>query len=555
MKRYSIYTAIAAAAIAAFCSCTPKENVETTQMTITAVRESCVSTKLGIEGPDLVWQDGDRIAMTFGSSRSMFSYSGASGKECAFVGDLLTNLYYPDGETYYGGVYPGDLAEYSAWQIGRYWDGDDGWGVVEYLIVYNEQRAVEGSFDPISFPCVGRSKIAYIQFYNVCGGVGLRFSEGCEKYKSVTFRANGLELISGNVDVRFNDSHPVPFVTDIYNAMSEVTLAAPEGGFKPDTDYYIAMIPCTLSKGFSLLFTDKDDRIAVKRFDTPQIIRRSEFGMLGKLDTGLDWHENNPGEPDISILQKKQWLYTDFNTGAKYIYDFGYTFPGYRHIIDYGETAIDGGGNEVSFYNNPYGELQCDFGGLYEYLVFHSITEKSIVFSRFENTLYSYTSRLQNCKLTAIDPPVDFSYSGMFLGVDGAISEIIPSANEESIREMWRKLAEKHGGNVPVVYLNKKGLAEDYKDVDVKDKVVIVHRGEITFAEKIQNAMDAGAAGILFVNNDDGIVYAHVEGYEYFPSGSLRQEIGPSLVGKDVAHIYNPTIEEARAYFTGRLKK
>ena len=143
----------------------------------------------------------------------------------------------------------------------------------------------------------------------------------------------------------------------------------------------------------------------------------------------------------------------------------------------------------------------------------------------------------------------------MFLGVDGAISEIIPSANEESIREMWRKLAEKHGGNVPVVYLNKKGYPEDYKDVDVKDKVAIVDRGEMSFIEKIQNAIAAGAAGILFVNNDDGIVYAHVEGYEYFPSGSLRQEIGPSLVGKDVAHIYNPTIEEARAYFTGRLKK
>lgn len=48
----------------------------------------------------------------------------------------------------------------------------------------------------------------------------------------------------------------------------------------------------------------------------------------------------------------------------------------------------------------------------------------------------------------------------------------------------------------------KVGNAEDFVGVDCEDKVVLVKRGAISFYDKNENAMNAGAAGIIVYNND-----------------------------------------------------
>jgi aminopeptidase YwaD len=48
------------------------------------------------------------------------------------------------------------------------------------------------------------------------------------------------------------------------------------------------------------------------------------------------------------------------------------------------------------------------------------------------------------------------------------------------------------------------GRANDFTGVDVKDAIAIVKRGEIRFGEKARNAANAGAVGLIIVNNKPG---------------------------------------------------
>ena len=50
------------------------------------------------------------------------------------------------------------------------------------------------------------------------------------------------------------------------------------------------------------------------------------------------------------------------------------------------------------------------------------------------------------------------------------------------------------------------GKAEDFNDLDLTNKFALIERGEINFAEKVQNAMAANAAGVVIFNNKPGLM-------------------------------------------------
>ena len=47
------------------------------------------------------------------------------------------------------------------------------------------------------------------------------------------------------------------------------------------------------------------------------------------------------------------------------------------------------------------------------------------------------------------------------------------------------------------------GEADDYKGLNVKDKIALVSRGKISFSEKAYNAAEAGAVGLIVYDNDE----------------------------------------------------
>lgn len=49
------------------------------------------------------------------------------------------------------------------------------------------------------------------------------------------------------------------------------------------------------------------------------------------------------------------------------------------------------------------------------------------------------------------------------------------------------------------------GLASDFANKSLSDKIALIKRGDITFGEKVQNAKAAGAVGVIFINSEDAV--------------------------------------------------
>ncbi|TPG85693.1 serine peptidase [Brevibacillus laterosporus] len=81
-----------------------------------------------------------------------------------------------------------------------------------------------------------------------------------------------------------------------------------------------------------------------------------------------------------------------------------------------------------------------------------------------------------------------------------------------------------------MVYVGK-GKKEDYY-VSVKNKVVLIERGEITFDEKLRLAKEAGAAGALIYNNQAGPFIMSGNESKNIPSASILQSMGEAVATK-----------------------
>lgn len=78
-----------------------------------------------------------------------------------------------------------------------------------------------------------------------------------------------------------------------------------------------------------------------------------------------------------------------------------------------------------------------------------------------------------------------------------------------------------------LVYMGK-GKKEDY-NVSVKDKVVLLERGDISFDEKLRLAKEAGAAGAVIYNSDSGPLIISAEHLKQIPAVSILKEMGEKL--------------------------
>lgn len=78
------------------------------------------------------------------------------------------------------------------------------------------------------------------------------------------------------------------------------------------------------------------------------------------------------------------------------------------------------------------------------------------------------------------------------------------------------------------------GKPEDFAKINVKEKFVLVQRGEIKFVEKIQNAIEAGAKAVIIANNQPGLI-----------SGSLTED--NSSIGVGVFMIEQTVGEELKS--------
>jgi lactocepin len=81
-----------------------------------------------------------------------------------------------------------------------------------------------------------------------------------------------------------------------------------------------------------------------------------------------------------------------------------------------------------------------------------------------------------------------------------------------------------------LVYLGK-GKKQDYNK-DVKGKVILLERGEITFDEKLRHAREAGAAGVVLYNNQAGPLIMSAEETKNIPAVTILQKTGEQIAAQ-----------------------
>ncbi|MFC7365007.1 MULTISPECIES: M20/M25/M40 family metallo-hydrolase [Bhargavaea] len=76
------------------------------------------------------------------------------------------------------------------------------------------------------------------------------------------------------------------------------------------------------------------------------------------------------------------------------------------------------------------------------------------------------------------------------------------------------------------------GSKADFERIEAEGKIAVIQRGEFSFAEKVINASEAGAAGIIIYNNGPGALNGTLGGHDdrYIPAVSLSQEQGQALL-------------------------
>ncbi|EJQ32728.1 hypothetical protein IEC_05189 [Bacillus toyonensis] len=96
------------------------------------------------------------------------------------------------------------------------------------------------------------------------------------------------------------------------------------------------------------------------------------------------------------------------------------------------------------------------------------------------------------------------------------------------------KIEDLKGQSVSVVYAGL-GKSDDFTGKDVKGKLALIQRGEITFDEKIKHAKEAGAKAVIVYNNVDGEITSYLgESTSSIPSFRLTKVDGEKLQAKAV---------------------
>ena len=275
MKRFYNVILAAVAAVAALSGCA-KENLpeqapssEGTgyHLTFTAEKaEDDVLTRAGISAEDntvINWSEGDAISVFDGDGvNCKFTLKeGAGSPKGRFEGEV-TKL--ADSYTV---LYP----------YQKNATVDAATGELKGVSLKGEQAAVKGSFDPEAGLMAAKSSEGEtIAFKNVVGYVKIVCGFDC---KSLIFSSNSdAQGLAGSMDISFDETAGAPAATVTTDGRRGVFLT---GNIEAGAEYYIALLPGTMSKGFSLIFTGSDGKQYDRSTDKPLTVKRGVVTNLG----------------------------------------------------------------------------------------------------------------------------------------------------------------------------------------------------------------------------------------------------------------------------------
>lgn len=219
------------------------------------------------------------------------------------------------------------------------------------------QKCIGNSFETDLFPMLAHSTTNELHFKNICGGI--KFSLSRDDIKTITFKGNNDEDIAGSVRVEMDENNK-PLVS-VESGEKMITLTPRVGStFDSGTYYYIVILPCMLTDGFTMTFETNEEIGTLNYDNTDILIRRSVFGKKENIDSFASFKVLIPeGVVDLGLSV----LWATCNIGAtspeEYgdYYAWGETEPKSEYTSENYKWLDSSVGSRIKYGNSPvYGE-------------------------------------------------------------------------------------------------------------------------------------------------------------------------------------------------------
>ena len=233
----------------------------------------------------VLWTGGDAFRM-YRMSSSAYSQTTYTTQDDGVVSATFTTTKRLGEDDSYTSIYPA-----AVYGVSR--KDDD---ILLRIPVPPTQEAVPGGVqEGLNFSAAwSASQDENLKFRNLMSYVRFRLSgSAVSSLKSVTFDAG--KTVAGDAALYFQDGevhfgYTSNFGTTTYERSNTVTLS---GTFVEGQDYCIAMVPASLTGGFTLTFNDGEGRIIQKHSSKALTLKRSRIVDFGTIDLGDAWSSDD----------------------------------------------------------------------------------------------------------------------------------------------------------------------------------------------------------------------------------------------------------------------
>ena len=278
LKHY-IYSSLAIVAVMMLASCSSDngENAgsKAIPMTFAASQEGIGGTRAAINTADtkqIVWKKNDAISIFDGNGNQKFILVGEGGSTSGNYAGTAAEA------TAYTAVYP--------YTSNATFSGETLSGVS----LPSAQTATEGSFDPAAALMIASSTSdapTKLQFKNIVGYVKVTPNFVCSKIELKA--ADETTPLAGTLSITGYEPYTV---TD--NKTYSISLT---GSTTSSKAYYIAVLPSTLTPGWTISFTTSEGNVYTRKGSKSLTISRNQVVDLGSFDTSADyWYDEGRGD-------------------------------------------------------------------------------------------------------------------------------------------------------------------------------------------------------------------------------------------------------------------
>ena len=192
------------------------------------------------------------------------------------------------------------------------------------LTLNPQQNAVEGGYEPANHFAIAYTENEILNFKNLVSFIKVTIE--VEGVSEVCIFGNNKEKIAGEFTAEWNKG--VPTVSE-----GAVTYAKIQGELKKGSVYYIACLPCTFTKGFTLEAVINGTKFQKKSDKENYTLARNKVLDLGEVSAWPSIHSNASGNWETTSMKREGDGIYKTTLSAGDAFEFGVNFPDWTRTV------------------------------------------------------------------------------------------------------------------------------------------------------------------------------------------------------------------------------